>query len=241
MIGELRTSQLKIIEASKVSAAAALSAGILHQISQPITAVHGFIRFMKQEMKSDDKFYRPICLMEEQSTYLKEMLENLLLLIRHRKIEKARINVNAVLERSINLLVDELRIRRIHWELKVDPSMAMVWADGIHLQQIFMNITINAMDALSSLPRGAERNLLIRSEYNGGSQEANIYFYNNGPAIPLEDRTRIFEPFYSTKDKGVGIGLALCQDLLSEHGGSLSLGDEAQGATFIIKLPCLKS
>jgi signal transduction histidine kinase len=97
-----------------------LSAGILHQISQPITAIHGFVRFMKKEMNPQDVFYKPVCLMEEQTVYLKEMLENLMMLIRHRKITKSNVDVNAVIERSLSLMADELRIRRVNWETAQD-------------------------------------------------------------------------------------------------------------------------
>ena len=88
IIGELRATQLKLFETGKISAVASLSAGILHQISQPITAIHGFVKFIKKEMNKEDPFYKPICLMEEQSQYLKEMLSDLMELIRHREIKK---------------------------------------------------------------------------------------------------------------------------------------------------------
>lgn len=234
---ELKATQVRLIESGKVSAAAALSAGILHQISQPITAIHGFVRFMKQEMPKDNIFYRPVCLMDEQSVYLKEMLDNLMSIIRHRKIEKKTIAVNAVVERSMSLLTDELRIRRVHWEMDLGENVPQIFADPIHLQQIFMNITINACEALVTLPRGEERQLHISSKFDNISHKVKIAFKNNGPRIPEEVKDHIFESFFSTKTSGTGIGLALCHDLAAEHGGTIEVDSGSEGTTFTVILP----
>ena len=236
-IAELKRTQVRLIESGKVSAAAALSAGILHQISQPITAIHGFVRFMKQEMSADNTFYRPVCLMDEQSVYLKEMLNNLMVLIRHRKIEKVSADVNAVVERSLSLLADELRIRRVHWDQSFDNDIPKVLADPIHLQQVFMNITVNACEALAGLPRGQERSLHVSTNFDTINHEIKVTFKDNGPGIPAEIKAHIFEPFFSTKTTGAGIGLALCHDLVAEHGGVIKVDSGSSGTTFVVVLP----
>src|SRR3990167_6474506 len=94
VLNDLRAMQFKLLETGKRSALASLSAGILHQISQPITAIHGFARFVKKEMKESEPFYRGITIIEEQSVYLKQMLEDLMELIRHRENKKENIDVN---------------------------------------------------------------------------------------------------------------------------------------------------
>src|SRR5580704_15244773 len=116
-VTELKAAKAKLMESGKKGAVAALSAGLLHQISQPITAIHGFVRFMKKEMDINSPFYKPVCVMDEQTFYIKDMLSNLMELIRHQKIHKSQININAVIYKSLNLLLDELRIRRIGWDL----------------------------------------------------------------------------------------------------------------------------
>ncbi len=238
VVGELRTTQLKLLETGKISAVASLSAGILHQISQPITAIHGFVKFIKKEMKPEDAFYKPICLMEEQSQYLKEMLEDLMELIRHREIKKENINVNIYINRAVNLITDELRIRRVNWDLVLEDNLPPVFADGVHLQQVFMNVIINATQALSTLPRGTVRYLKISSEFNRGAKKVLVSFQDNGPGLLPEDKQHIFEPFFSTKTKGAGIGLALCKDLIDEHGGRIEVeSTPGHGATFVIQLP----
>ncbi len=238
VVEELKAAQLKMIETSKLSAVASLGAGILHQISQPITAIHGFVRFMKKEMKETDPFYKPVQLMEEQSTYIKDMLEDLMALIRHREIKKENVDVNDSVKRVTNLLTDELRIRRINWDTQLAEDLPPVYADAVHLQQIFMNIIVNAIQALTSLPKGSVRRLIISTSYDKKTNKVIVSFEDNGPGLSEDDKTQIFEPFFTTKTKGSGIGLALSKDLVAEHGGELSAVNKPDaGAVFIVKLP----
>jgi len=236
---ELKDAQVKLMESGKKGAVAALSAGLLHQISQPITAIHGFVRFMKKEMDINSPFYKPVCVMDEQSFYIKDMLANLMELIRHREIQKTETNINAVIYKSLNLLLDELRIRRIGWDMQLDDNIPPIYGDALHLQQVFMNLVVNAMEALSEVPHGAPRTMLVTSRHNKASNEAVVTFRDNGPGIAHEHQARIFDPFFSTKPKGSGIGLALCQDLVYEHGGNISVESNTEGTIFTVKLPCM--
>jgi len=239
-IMELKAAQVKLMESGKKGAVAALSAGLLHQISQPITAIHGFVRFMKKEMPADSPFYKPVCVMDEQSFYIKDMLANLMELIRHRTITKTNININTVIHKSINLLQDELRIRRIGWDAELDEQIPMVYGDALHLQQVYMNLVVNAMEALSEMPHGSPRTLLVSSQFDYENYQAIIIFRDNGPGIAHEHQSKIFDPFFSTKPQGSGIGLALCHDLVNEHGGSIKVDSNQGGTVFTIKLPCVR-
>jgi len=239
-IMELKAAQVKLMESGKRGAVAALSAGLLHQISQPITAIHGFVRFMKKEMDINSPFYKPVCVMDEQSFYIKDMLANLMELIRHRKIQKTETNINTVIYKSINLLLDELRIRRIGWDMQLDDHIPFIYGDALHLQQVFMNLVVNAMEALSEKPHGQTRALLLTSQYEIENNQAVIIFKDNGPGITHEHQAKIFDPFFSTKTQGSGIGLALCQDLVNEHGGNISVQSNQEGTIFTVKLPCVR-
>jgi signal transduction histidine kinase len=212
----------------------------LHQISQPITAIHGFVRFMKKEMDINSPFYKPVCVMDEQSFYIKDMLANLMDLIRHRKIQKTEININAVIYKSMNLLLDELRIRRIGWDIQLDDRVPSVFGDALHLQQVFMNLVVNAMEALSEIPHGAPRTLLVTSKFDVENHQVVIIFKDNGPGIAHEHQAKVFDAFFSTKPQGSGIGLALCHDLVSEHAGSIGVESNGEGTMFTVKLPCIR-
>ena len=180
--------------------------------------------------------------MEEQSQYLKEMLEDLMELIRHREIKKENISINPCIQRAMNLLTDELRIQRVNWDLILGENLPLVYADGVQLQQVFMNIVINAVQAMNLLPKGSLRYIKITSQYDKSPNEVVISFKDTGPGLDLEDQKQIFEPFFSTKTKGAGIGLALCKDLVAEHRGTITVESQpGEGATFIIRLPCVDS
>jgi signal transduction histidine kinase len=238
-IMELKAAHVKLMESGKKGAVAALSAGLLHQISQPITAIHGFVRFMKKEMDINSPFYKPVCVMDEQSFYIKDMLANLMELIRHRTIQKTQININAVIYKAINLLLDELRIRRIGWDMQLYDQIPFIYGDALHLQQVFMNLVVNAMEALSERPHGEPRTLLVTSKYDVEHHQAVIIFKDNGPGITDEHQAKIFDPFFSTKPQGSGIGLALCHDLVNEHGGTINVQSNKDGTIFTVKLPCV--
>ena len=238
-IVELKATQVKLMESGKKGAVAALSAGLLHQIGQPITAIHGFVRFMKKEMDVNSPFYKPVCIMNEQSFYIKDMLANLMELVRHRKIDKSQININTVIYKSFNLLLDELRIKRIGWDLQLDDKIPSIYGDALHLQQVFMNLVINAMDALGEKPPGVPRILQVSSQYDIETCQAVITFKDNGPGIAHEHQAKIFDPFFTTKPQGSGIGLALCNDIVNEHEGSISVDSDHDGTIFTVKLPCV--
>jgi two-component system sensor histidine kinase AtoS len=95
------------------------------------------------------------------------------------------------------------------------------------------------MEALSDLPAGSEKNLEVSSFWDKANTQAVIRFKDNGPGINSKVQERVFDPFFSTKEKGSGIGLALCRDLILEHGGKIEVDGSAEGTVFTICLPCL--
>jgi signal transduction histidine kinase len=237
---KIKFMEQKSVEGSRIASVAHLSAGILHQISQPVTAINGFVKFIKKEMPPKDTFYRPISLVEEQCVYLKQMLEDLMALVKHRELKRMNISVHTVLHKVTNLIKDEMRIRRINWDLDLIEGIPPVYVDPIELQQVFLCVLINAMDALSAMPRDYEKYIRISTRFVKEKGEIEVAFKDTGPGIPVEDEQTIFEPFYSTKVKNGGVGLALCRTLLMEQGGRIFVErSETPGALFVIRLPAI--
>ena len=234
---ELEATQGKLFETGKSSIFSNISAGIIHQLTQPVTAINGIAKFVKSEMDVKDKYYRPITLINEQTSYLRGMIEDLMALMRHKGIKRDDTDVNQVLEKSIELLTDELRIQRVNWDVNWGKHLPKIYVDAIHLQQVFMNIMINAMQALATLPQGEQRHIAISSSWNRKDGNVEVSFKDTGPGISDDEKVKIFEPFFSTKPKGTGVGLSLCQNLLSQMGGEISVESHAgQGAVFYVKL-----
>jgi signal transduction histidine kinase len=238
LLQELRTTQLMVMESGKISAFASISAGLLHQMSQPITAIHGFAKFLKEEMDSKDKFYRPITLIAEQSSHIKGMLGNLMELVHHKTVKKEAVDVNDVLNKTLNLLEDELRIRHIIWEVYLCKDNPCVYADKIYLQQAFLNILTNALQALDALDGKVEKQLNITTIFSEDKKQIEIAFEDNGPGILPLNQMRIFDPFFTTKEKSAGMGLSLTKDIVEEVGGIVILESVIEKQTrFVIELP----
>jgi signal transduction histidine kinase len=238
---QLKATEERFVESSRVAFLANLSAGILHQISQPTVAIYGFIRFLKKEMDPNDAFYRPICLIEEQSVYLKGMLDNLMEVIKHKGMLKSPVQINDSVLRSLNLIKDEMRIKNILWSTQLAENLPSVNADAIQLQQVLVNILVNAMQVLSEQPAAQEKRIVITTSCNDQERAVQINIRDTGPGMDSLMREMIFEPFYTTKSNGVGIGLSLCREIVKDHGGIIYVQAHAkEGADFCIKLPCCK-
>ncbi|MDP8264097.1 MAG: ATP-binding protein [Candidatus Aceula lacicola] len=241
---EAEEIKLKLVDVGKASIFASLSAGILHQICQPITATHGLVKFMRNDMKEDDPYYKTVDLIFEQSTYIKEMLSDLMDLMRHKEVKREYIDVNDCIDRALRLLKDEFRIKRVNWDFDREENLPKVYADAIHLQEMFMNISVNALDAMSDLPKGEKRYIKMISGFDSSANEVFIIFENTGPTLSDEQMQYIFEPFVSNREKGTGIGLALCRDLISDHGGIISVENmegKEKGVRFYLRFPVSKS
>ncbi|MCX5680981.1 MAG: ATP-binding protein [Candidatus Omnitrophica bacterium] len=240
----VKTAKLRLVDAGKASIFASMSAGILHQICQPITAIHGLVKFLKNTMSKDDPKYKSIDLIYEQSAYTKELLNDLLDLMRSREVKKENIDVNICLEKAIKLLRDEFRIKRIEWDFIPAEHLPMVYADGIHLQQIFMNIMVNAIQVLGNMSQGERRYIKIETRCNPQGDHVLIFIENTGPGLSDEEKETIFEPFVSGGD-GVGFGLALCKDLLYDHNGDITVENindaERKGVSFCVSLPIVNA
>ncbi|MDP8266270.1 MAG: ATP-binding protein [Candidatus Aceula meridiana] len=243
---KVKKARLKLADMGKASIFASLSAGILHQMCQPITAVHGLAKFMHNSMKQDDPYFKSVDLILEQSSYMKEMLNDLMDLVRHKEIRKENINMNICVERALRLLKDEFRIKRINWDFFAGENLPDVFVDSIHLEETFMNISVNAIEALGVLDRGEKRYLKISTVYEPDENKVSAYFENTGPTFSESQKEHIFEPFFTSRSAGSGIGLALCKDLMTEHGGDVYVENiekegKDYGVRFCVRLPVVSS
>ncbi|MBF0385922.1 MAG: hypothetical protein HQL27_08640, partial [Candidatus Omnitrophica bacterium] len=237
----LRRTQAALIEGGRASALAGLSSGILHQISQPLTVIYGFVRYMKEEIKEGDKFYKPVSMMETQAVELKKKLDNLTELVSHRKIVKTPVDVNEVIKQAMGLVTDEFKKRRIKWLAELNTDVPKVNADGVLLQQAFMILAINSAESLEGRSEEAIRYFEVQTAFDKDQNEVTVSFSDNGPGINEKDKKSIFTPFFTTKKNSLGIGLALCKNLAEEHSGNISFHSEKGAETvFTVRLPALK-
>jgi C4-dicarboxylate-specific signal transduction histidine kinase len=144
-------------------------------------------------------------------------------------------DLNALIRETLDLLRTELLIRHVQPITELASALPRVVGSYVQLQQVVLNLVLNAADALSAIAPD-ERRFRIRTEATGA--EVRLYVVDNGSGIAANDLDKVFNPFWSTKPGGMGIGLAICQSIITAHHGRISAANNAEGgATFCVRLP----
>jgi PAS domain S-box-containing protein len=230
----LRRTQEQLLHSEKMAAVGQLISGVAHELNNPLTAILGYSQLLTsngqmspQGLEYSDKLYK-----QAQRTH--RIVQNLLSFARQHKPERVAVQLNQVLEDTLALRDYDLRMSNInvHFDLAADfPTTA---ADPHQMQQVFLNLVNNAVDAI--LEEGREGELWIRTEAR--NDRLIIEFRDSGPGV--KEPSRVFDPFYTTKPvgKGTGLGLSICYGIITEHGGSIRVRNvEPRGAAFTIELP----
>ena len=230
----LRRAQEQLVHSEKLAAVGQLISGVAHELNNPLTAILGYSQLLTSSgqvgplaLGYTDKLYK-----QAQRTH--RIVQNLLSFARQHKPERVPVRLNTVLEDALALRDYDLRLSQIRVHLDLSPTLPETSADPHQLQQVFLNLINNAVDAI--LEKGTEGDLWVRAGAEGS--QIFIEFTDSGPGV--KDASRVFDPFYTTKPvgKGTGLGLSICYGIITEHGGSILVRNEVpRGATFRIELP----
>ena len=245
---EIRTRQLKethdkLLHQDKMASLGKLAASVVHEINNPIAGVLNLTMLIKRIIEEGsflqrdiDKFKQYLDLMEAETRRTSRIVSNLLTFSRQSKIEPDTINLNKLIDQTLILNSNLLKIHGISVEKKYDSNLPEIVGSSDQLQQIFMNFISNAAEAMESTNGGV---LNIETSYSPGDGKVRIRFKDSGIGIPHENLTRIFEPFFTTKKgKGVGLGLSVAYGIVQEHGGSMDVqSDVGKGTILEIELP----
>jgi two-component system NtrC family sensor kinase len=181
----------------------------------------------QQGIEYADKLYK-----QAQRTH--RIVQNLLSFARQHKPERVPAKINQILEDTLALRDYDLRMSNIRVHLDLAPDLPVTAADPYQLQQVFLNMVNNAVDAI--LEQSKDGDLWVRTGTNG--DRISIEFTDSGPGV--QDASRVFDPFYTTKPvgKGTGLGLSICYGIITEHGGTIRVRNiPTRGASFTIELP----
>jgi two-component system NtrC family sensor kinase len=165
-----------------------------------------------------------------------KIVRNLLTFARQEKSERKPTDVNVILRKALELRAYELKVSNIEVSTDLASDLAETMADPHQLQQVFLNLIVNAEQAMIEAHGKGLLRLSTRSE----AGKVLIFFSDDGPGIARENQRRIFEPFFTTKPvgKGTGLGLSICQAIIGEHGGRIDVESTVgRGTTFIIEIP----
>jgi PAS domain S-box-containing protein len=234
----LRRTQEQLVHSEKLAAVGQLISGVAHELNNPLTAILGYSQLLSssgevgaQAMAYSEKLYK-------QALRTHRIVQNLLSFARQHKPERVPVRLNSILEDTLALRDYDLRMNKIRLHLDLAADLPEVPADPHQLQQVFLNLINNAVDAILEL--GSDGDLWVRT--GTIANHAFVEFVDSGPGV--KDASRVFDPFYTTKPvgKGTGLGLSICYGIITEHGGTIQVQNVAErGAAFRIELPLRSS
>jgi C4-dicarboxylate-specific signal transduction histidine kinase len=236
---ELRDKQEQLVQAGKLATLGELTTGVAHELNNPLNNIGLYIGNAIDQIRLDEiETERLVAELEkamEQVLKATEIISHLRTFGRAAPVSVELVDVDDVIERSLLLVHEQLRLRAIEVDLELCPDELLVLANPIQLEQVFINLLTNARDALADAKKRRIRIASSRDE-----ERIMIAFSDTGPGIPRELQQRIFDPFFTTKEvgTGTGLGLSITYSILKEYGGDISVISESRnGATFLIELP----
>jgi PAS domain S-box-containing protein len=226
---ELARMRDVLVRQTRLAAIGELAAGIAHDLRNPLGAIRNACHLLKRRVPAEDrKGAEYVRIVEEEVTASDRIISNLLDIARGKRPSKASVSLASVVEKAFQQARPASTIRR---RLTFEPDPFMVWGDPTQLQQIFHNLILNAAQAMGT---GGE--IRITARHAGGEDE--ILVADDGPGIPAAQRAQIFEPLFTTKADGTGLGFTICRQLIERHGGVVELLEgHHPGTAFVLRLP----
>ncbi len=232
---ELEKTQIQLLQAEKMSSLGKLAAGVAHQLNNPLGGIVLFTQLIMEEYALQDNLKSDLLRILEDAQRCRDIVKELLEFTRQTRQDIRPHDINRALTRTLFLLENQAIFQNIKIEKNLSPALPEVEVDIQQINHIFMNIILNAAEAMEG--KGT-LSLATRPSPDGKSVAVEIA--DTGPGIPPEVLPHIFEPFFTTKDpgKGTGLGLSLAYGIVTAHRGRLSARSEpGQGTAFVIELP----
>jgi len=245
---DLKQAQQDVIRAEKLASVGRLSSGIAHEIGNPIGIVVGYLELLKQDDITDEDRREFILRTESEINRINSIIRQLLDFSRPDSEQTQTFSVHDILTETMSVVQLQPSMVDIDLQLDLLAEEDTVVADGDHLRQVFLNLLINAADAISSLEKPVEGRISVTSsaavdslsDINHPVNMIKIDVTDNGPGIPKENLGNIFDPFFTTKDpgKGTGLGLSVCFMIVDGMGGKIgATSADGSGTTMEIYLP----
>ncbi|MBN1883427.1 MAG: PAS domain S-box protein [Deltaproteobacteria bacterium] len=238
-ITEQKKIQEHLIQSDRLISLGQLSAGVAHEINNPLTAILGYSQILLQDVESDSEQEEGLEIIKSQAENCKVILDDLLVFSRARPNKKDYFSINDVVRGVIPLVKKDMKDKRISLDLSLEDYIPPYFGDQIKITQVFLNLLNNAVYAVDT--GGSIR---IDTKWRDMDKCISVSFVDNGPGIREEDKKHIFDPFFSTKPqgKGTGLGLSVSYGIVSEHGGEISVESQPGKETvFIITLPVMET
>jgi PAS domain S-box-containing protein len=237
-ITERKQFQLKLAQSEKLSALGQLVSGVAHELNNPLASVIGHAQLLLRSA-ADAELVARLDVINKEAERARRIVQNLLSFARQHNPCRTEVDVNELLASALELRVFEMGAHEV--EVQTDfGEIPKILADGHQLRQVFLNIIINAEQAIAELGRGGAIRVATTMRETGGDGRVVITIADNGPGISPDQITRVFDPFFTTKPvgTGTGLGLSISYGIIKEHKGIISVESQpGSGAVFTIEVP----
>lgn len=243
---ELKSAHQKLMQSDRLASLGQLAASVAHEINNPVAGVLNLAKLMERLLRADGvpperlaDFRRYLGQIVSETTRVGRIVGDLLAFSRRSAPHHAETNLNQVIESTLSLVAHKLKLANVDVELHLDPQLPPVLCDRSQMQQVALNLILNAAEAMQPHGQG-----LLRIETGCNGEAVFIRVTDNGEGIPPEVLPKIFDPFFTTKPegKGVGLGLAVTYGIIQAHQGEIEVVSEpGKGTTFTINLPLRKA
>ncbi len=236
----LQLAQQKLLQSEKLATIGTLSSGLAHEINNPITGIKNCLRRIQQSPDNIEQNRKYIGMMNRAVDRVEMVIKNLLSFSRKEEIQFNAVNVEEAIERVLLLVAHRLENNQISLTKEIKPGVNYIRGSLIHIEQILMNLIINAIDAIEEKENSPVKAITITTKNDENYVQLTVE--DTGVGIPADKIPKIFDPFYTTKlaDKGTGLGLAVISNLVESHGGKIEVESKPGiGTKFIILLPSI--
>jgi two-component system NtrC family sensor kinase len=223
----------QLLQSEKLTSLGLLAAGVAHEVNTPLAVISNYIQMLAKQMPSDDPRHSIIDKIVKQTFRASEIVNNLLNFSRTGAAEFTEVNLNAVIDETLSLVTHPFRTARVNVIKQLQPELPPVLGSNNRLQQVFLNLFMNAKDAM---PTGGL--LEVRTACSNGYVEVEVT--DTGAGIPREHLSRIFDPFFTTKSsgRGTGLGLSVSYGIIKEHAGKIDVRSAlGKGTSFRLEFP----
>lgn len=233
-----RTSEVKKIHSQlyrsdKLASLGKLAAGVAHEINNPLTGILTNSSLLLEDIEPNDPRREDVDIIVKETIRCREIVKRLLDFARQTKPQKKLANVNTLIENIVLLVRNQTSFRNIVIKKQLNVGLPEILVDMDQIQQVFINIILNAAEAMTG-----GGSLAIESALSTDGDFIHISFTDTGPGIHEANREKIFDPFFTTKESGTGLGLSISYGIIEQHGGTISVDSlVGVGTTFTIELP----
>lgn len=237
---EVERAKMKLIQSEKMSAFGQMSAGIAHEVKNPLAGILGYAQMAKQRLEDRPDITGYLETIEKETVRCKEIVENLMRFARQEKAKLSKIDINKTVRDSVRLVEHQISVSgiKIVQLYALEGAPVLIEGSANQIQQVMLNLMLNAQHAMES-----KGTLTISTHTDDKNQRVMVVVSDTGAGMDGETKRRVFEPFFTTKGvgKGTGLGLSVSIGIIKDHKGTIDLESEpGKGTTFTINFPLLK-